>query len=123
VTDNGISLDDMRAHIDRLIADLRATWFQCEDDLHIHWIDDRDEACATTDADPVEIYLPHIRSEVDYATCLHELGHVSGRCQGSKRSLTRERWAWHYARTHALVWTEAMELDAQDAYASALMRE
>jgi hypothetical protein len=109
-----MNLDDaMGAHIDRLIADLRVTQFYVADDLHVHWIDDREEAMAITDADPVEIHLPRIRSVLDYATCLHELGHVSGRYQGSKSSKTRERWAWRYAREHALVWTAEMEEDAR----------
>ena len=92
---------DLRAHIDRLITDLRITRFPDEDDLHVHWIDDREEAMAINAA-PVEIHLPHIRSALDYATCLHELGHVSGRYQNSKSVKTRERWAWQYAREHAL---------------------
>jgi hypothetical protein len=85
-----MNLDDMRAHIDRLIANLRVTRFHFADDLDVRWVDDREEAIAITDADPVEIHLPRIRSALDYATCLHELGHVSGRYQGSKSSKTRE---------------------------------
>ena len=56
--------------------------------------------------------MPHIRSALDYATCLHELGHVNGRYQGSASSKTRERWAWRYARERALVRTAEMEEDA-----------
>jgi hypothetical protein len=111
--DTQMTLDAMRAHIDRLIANLRVTRFHFADDLDIRWIDDREEAMAITDADPVEIHLPHIRSTLDYATCLHELGHVNGRYQGSASSKTRERWAWRYAREHALVWTAEMEEDAR----------
>ncbi len=109
---------DLRAHIDRLITDLRITRFPDEDDLHVHWIDDREEAMAINAA-PVEIHLPHIRSALDYATCLHELGHVSGRYQNSKSVKTRERWAWQYAREHALVWTAEMEEDARACLAGA----
>ena len=83
-----MTLDAMRAHIDRLIANLRVTRFHFADDLDIRWIDDREEAMAITDADPVEIHLPNIRSTLDYATCLHELGHVNGRYQGSASSKT-----------------------------------
>jgi hypothetical protein len=108
-----MTIDAMRAHIDRLIADLRVTRFHFADDLHVHWIDDREEAMVVIDADPVEIHLPKIRSALDYATCLHELGHVSGRHQKSASSKTRERWAWQYARKHALVWTAEMEEDAR----------
>ena len=94
-----MTLDAMRGHIDRLIANLRVTRFHFANDLDIRWIDDREEAMAITDADPVEIHLPRIRRTLDYATCLHELGHVSGRYQGSKSSKNRERWAWQYARS------------------------
>lgn len=113
---DNMTIDDMHAHINQLIADLRATRFPEADDLHIHWIGDREEALTITDnRSPVEIRLPHIRSALDFATCLHELGHVSGRYQHSKSSRTRERWAWEYAREHALVWTAEMEADAQAA--------
>ena len=84
-----MTLDAMRAHIDRLIANLRVTRCHFADDLDIRWIDDREEAMAITDADPVEIHLPHIRSALDYATCLHELGHVNGRYQGSASSFSQ----------------------------------
>jgi hypothetical protein len=107
-----MTIDDMRVHIDRLIAELRATKFPFEDDLHIHWIDDREQAFATTDIDPVEIHLPKIQSPLDYATCLHELGHICGRYQKSCYVLTRERWAWDWARKHALQGTRVMEQDA-----------
>ena len=39
-----MTTDAMRAHIDRLIADLRVTRFHFADDLHVHWIDDREES-------------------------------------------------------------------------------
>ncbi len=57
-----MTIDDMRAYIDRLIAELRATRFPEDDELHVHWIDDREQAMAIRASDPVEIYLPHIRS-------------------------------------------------------------
>jgi hypothetical protein len=31
-----MTIDDMRAHIERLIAELRAARFPLKDDLHIH---------------------------------------------------------------------------------------
>ena len=37
-----MTLDAMRAHIDRLIANLRVTRFHFADDLDIRWIDDRE---------------------------------------------------------------------------------
>ena len=35
-----------------------------------------------------------------------------GRYQRSRSSLTRERWAWDWARRHALIWTPATERTA-----------
>ena len=102
-----------RDHIEQLIAELRRTRFPCADDLHVHWIDNRDAARAISDIDPVELYLPHIRSPEDYATALHELGHVCARYQKSSNVMTRERWAWDWARKKALDWTDAMESEAQ----------
>jgi hypothetical protein len=111
-----MNCDDMRAHIDRLIAELRQDRFPDPDDLHVHWYDgDRNDAFAISNADPVELYLPQIRSDLDYATCLHELGHVCGRYQKSRHVRTREQWAWEWARGFALQWTLEMERDAQTA--------
>jgi predicted Zn-dependent protease len=40
---------------------------------------------------------------------LHEIGHVLGRHQRSKRSVVRERWAWRWARANALQWDHVQE--------------
>jgi hypothetical protein len=40
---------------------------------------------------------------------LHEIGHVLGRHQLSDAVLTRERWAWDWAKRNALQWTPAMQ--------------
>jgi hypothetical protein len=106
---------DMQAHIDQLISKLRQDRFPQPDDFHVDWYDgDRNDA-RVSDIDPVELYLPKIHSELDYATCLHELGHICGRYQKSRYVLTRERWAWAWARKAALQWTPEMERDAQDS--------
>jgi hypothetical protein len=110
-----ISLNDMRDHIDQLINELRSTRYPEDDDFHVYWIDEAEEACAFTDDwSPVEIHIPKVRSLDDYATCLHELGHVYGRDQKSPDSTTRELGAWQWAREHALAWTEEMERIAAD---------
>jgi hypothetical protein len=83
----------------------------------VTWIDDREQALAVLDGYHVcEVSLPHIRSEPDYATCLHEIGHIRGRYQRSGKVSTRERWAWQWAREHALIWTPAMEQEAAAAF-------
>jgi hypothetical protein len=116
-----MTVDDMQAHIDRFIAELRATRFPLEDDFHVHWIENAEAALAITDGTvPVEVHLPKVRSVEDYITCLHELGHVSGRYQRSRHSMTRERWAWQYAREQALDWAEEMENLARECLRGAL---
>lgn len=97
-------------------------WIRClkdhlggDDDFHIHWIENRYDAQAVG-PDPIELHLPHIRSEADYAVALHEIGHVCGRYQTTRFSLlTREVWAWKYARKVALLWTPAMEKEEQES--------
>jgi len=82
----------------------------------VQWIEGREEARVVHDlgGQVLEIHLPIIRSQLDYATALHEIGHICGRYQGLRyKNLTRERWAWEWARCNALVWTRAMERDAQ----------
>jgi hypothetical protein len=105
------TIDEMRQDVEKLLEQHASD----PDDLHVHWIEDRNEAHAL---DPYEVglfelHIPIIRSGLDYATCLHEIGHHKGRHQRSKNVATRERWAWQWARDHALVWTAEMEQDAQ----------
>jgi hypothetical protein len=102
-------------HIERLIGELRARKFPDPDDFHVYWINNRDEAIAIADSFPVEVHLPRVRSLEDYATALHELGHICGRYQKSTNILTRERWAWAWAKQTALRWTATMERDAQSS--------
>jgi hypothetical protein len=59
-----------------------------------------------------EIHIQPIRSEVTYATALHEIGHCRGMHQASRSRMVRERWAWRWARVNALVWTQRMESTA-----------
>jgi hypothetical protein len=44
---------------------------------------------------------------------LHEIGHICGRYQKSAKVMTRERWAWDWARRSAHEWTQDMEQEAQ----------
>jgi mannose/cellobiose epimerase-like protein (N-acyl-D-glucosamine 2-epimerase family) len=55
------------------------------------------------------VVTPAIKSAVTYAIALHEIGHVLGRNQLSRRVIVRERWAWNWARLNALFWTAPME--------------
>ena len=45
-----------------------------------------------------------------YVSALHEIGHIVGERQGPKTStLTKELYAWLWARKNALVWTDTAE--------------
>ena len=45
-----------------------------------------------------------------YVSALHEIGHIVGERQSRKIStLTKELYAWIWARENALVWTETAE--------------
>ena len=52
-----------------------------------------------------------------YVSALHEIGHIIGTNQRGS-VLTREIWAWVYARQNALVWTETAERIMQRAMGS-----
>ncbi len=67
--------------------------------------------------DIAEIHTTPIRSAISYASALHEIGHVLGRHQNSRRIMVREVWAWRWARAHAMTWTPAMERSRQNALA------
>jgi hypothetical protein len=56
-----------------------------------------------------EVVIKPIRSPISYAIALHEIGHIRGRFQCSRRVLVRERFAWRWARANAIVWTPQME--------------
>ena len=56
-----------------------------------------------------EIHTAPIRGAVSYGTALHEIGHIVGRYTDSRHVMTRETWAWRWARRNALIWTPAMQ--------------
>jgi hypothetical protein len=60
-----------------------------------------------------EIWIRSVKSRLAYATALHEIGHILGRHQLSDVVLTRERWAWDWARRNALQWTPTMQQHAE----------
>jgi antirestriction protein ArdC len=99
-----MNLDAMRQHVESLAAEHNIL-------LDMHWVKRTDRAYALRERDGAsdEVQTPPIRSAITYATALHEIGHILGRHQNSRRSLVRERWAWQWARENAIVWTAAME--------------
>jgi hypothetical protein len=104
---------EMQDHIDRLLEAAEAGR-PPDDALLVHCVEDRNEACLIDDN---ELHLPFIRGARDYATVLNEIGHLRGRYQRSKKVMTRERWAWRWARRTALAWTEEMEDEANASLA------
>ena len=90
---------ELKAHCDRLCAEHEITWLPGRLPL----------ALRVTR----EILTPPIRGPVSYAWVLHEIGHILGRYQNSRRCMVRETWAWTWARHHTLCWTPAMERSRQ----------
>ena len=75
------------------------------------------EAWAINEQGITEISIPPVRSATSYATALHEIGHILGRHQASRRVMVREQRAWRWAQENALVWTSAMEKDRVESLA------
>ena len=103
------TVDDMRRHIEALLASLSRP----DDYVEVRWIDRPIRAKACPEHRYIDV--PRIRSVISYATALHEIGHFLGRHQQSTNSdLIRELWAWDWAEHIAGVWTPAIERDAQE---------
>jgi hypothetical protein len=101
-----IRLEDMRRHIEQLTANLEVSRFRVK---RLN----QAKVLTTDSGEPLELWLPAIRSKLSYATALHEIGHLRGRYQSRRYGvLVRERWAWQWARENALIWTDAMERNA-----------
>jgi len=100
-------IENMRQHIESLCVQHEIMW-------DTKWVKDPNEAYSLRERDggADEIQTPPITDEITYATALHEIGHILGCYQGSKNQMTRERWAWEWARRNALIWTPVMERDA-----------
>jgi hypothetical protein len=94
-----ITVDEMRRHV-------FALWGG-EDE--IEWCDRPSQAYAIREAGVIRI--APIKSEVSYATALHEIGHIYGRHQRSRSVMVRERWAWRWAAP------ERPDLDASNGAA------
>jgi hypothetical protein len=108
--------DQQVQHVERLLHQIRASR-PPDDGLTVHWIDDAEQAEAVRDDDRTvfELRLPVIRSDSDYATCLHEIGHILGRYQDSDDVVKIERAAWAWARNNALTWTPDMKRIARES--------
>jgi len=89
---------DLREHFLKLCAD---------EETDVPWCDSPSKALAVS-GELEFIRAPHIRSEVAYAVAMHELGHIKSRAK-SIDQIERERAAWDWARSNALMWTARME--------------
>jgi hypothetical protein len=98
----------MQRHVARLCADNAIT----------HYTHLRRTGEAGSDAEGREIRTPPVRSAVTYAVALHEIGHILGRHQCSRKAMVCERWAWRWARENAIAWTPQMEQLTAQALAS-----
>jgi hypothetical protein len=103
-TSGRVTVKDMQDHIAAL---LKQHEIQCYFVKRLH----RRRSRAFAVREFSEIQIPPVRSLPSYATALHEIGHVIGRYQSSKRVMVRELWAWRWAKSHALVWSPARDRD------------
>jgi hypothetical protein len=96
------TVDNLRDHVRDL----------CEDhDISVRFCKRLDDSFALIEFE--EVTIPEVKSDVSYAVALHEIGHILGKHQRSKRTLVRERWAWKWAKRAAKVWTPRMETCAE----------
>jgi hypothetical protein len=93
-----LSIQDMRQHVMGLCSEHEIACFECRRPT---------EAWAIWDLS--EIGIPPIKSAISYGTALHEIGHILGRHQRSRDSMVRERWAWQWAKSNALIWTDVLD--------------
>lgn len=105
-------IQEMRDHVNVLAATHEIA-IETQNVVRLH------DSYALREADGAadEINIAPIRSPLSYAVALHEIGHILGRYQASSNVMTRERWAWKWARAHAIVWTDAMERYAGESLA------
>ena len=93
---------DMALHVMELCAtnNIQVQYQSLEDETPRYW------------ARPSErkIQIRPTKNTGYYVSALHELGHILGERQMQRnRRLTRELYAWIWAREQALVWTETAE--------------
>jgi hypothetical protein len=92
------TIAELEQHFRRLCAD---------EDVDVQWCDSPRKALALS-GELEFIRAPRIGSEIAYAVALHELGHIKSRNQSSDQ-IERERAAWHWARSNAMLWAPRME--------------
>ena len=101
---------EMALHVQELCAvnDIRVFYQSLEDAEPRYWARPSDKS----------ICIRPTKNTGYYVSALHEIGHILGKFQDRTR-LTRELWAWGWARQNALVWTDTAERimrQAMDSY-------
>jgi len=112
---SAVKLSKRRRHIDELVE---------HHEISVVAVRRMDDAYAMREADGGndEIAIAPVRSAGSYPTALHEIGHILGRYQQSAVTMVRERWAWQWARDHAVAWTPTMERVAKSSLAACAMK-
>jgi hypothetical protein len=106
MTTRTLTSEDLRQHVLGL----------CErHEISVFWCKRPSQARSVRKAG--EITIAPITTRLRYAKALHEIGHLLGRHQTSRHVMVREGWAWRWAQSNALVWTPAMQRDAEKALA------
>ena len=93
-----ITIADLKRHFLKLCAD---------EEADVQWCDSPSKALALS-GELEFIRAPRIKSETAYAVAMHELGHIK-RSNEFSNQIERERAAWDWARSNALMWTARME--------------
>jgi len=103
---------DMALHIQQICAEngIKVQYQSMNDEVPRYWAQPRTRT----------IQIRPTKNTGYYVSALHELGHILGRFQSWEKSrLTRELWAWVWARQNALVWTltaDRIMRQAMDSY-------
>jgi hypothetical protein len=84
-------------------------------DIICHWVARPPKAHAFWELE--EVWIPKIKSQISYVTALHEIGHLRGRHRASRWRMVRERDAWRWAKSHALIWTDTIERQIEESLA------
>ena len=100
---------EMALHVQELCAvnNIRVFYQSLEDTEPRQWARQSDKS----------ICIRPTKNTGYYVSALHEIGHILGKFQ-DRTTLTKEFWAWVWARQNSLVWTDTAERIMRQAMAS-----
>jgi hypothetical protein len=101
---------DMAIHVQELCAkhNIKVSYQSLEDPVPEYWASPKTR----------RIHIRPTKNTGHYVSALHEIGHIVGTRQNGPL-LTRELYAWIWARENAIVWTDTAERimrKAMDSY-------